>query len=477
MWMFAGGSAQAVLKILILMILSRLLAPAEFGLVAAALTVVALAEVFGKIGVAPSIVQMEILTEDHVRTGTSVTMISGVLVGLIVYFLAEPLGQLYAIDELPAIIRVFSFIFLFRAAGLVSEALIQRQLEFRKLALVLVFSYLIGYAGVAVVLAWQGAGAWALVAGQMAQAALQSALLIHLAKYRIKPGYDGPKLRQMLHFGFGATLTQIGNYVALNIDYLIVGRVLGAAPLGLYSRAYLLLSQPANIVGNTADKVLFPVLSGVQTDRPRVERAYNTTIGLTAITQIPLSVLLCIYAEQVIGILMGPQWDAAIAPFQIMVCALFFRTAYKFTGTILRAIGKVYHAAALQWAYGLFVAIGAGVGVQFGLQGVAVGTSLAVAFCYFNGLILLHRVFEMSARNGIIAIFRHAGLAFLFAGPLIGVHHLTAQYLKWADLPVFISGCITLTVSFALVAAILPSALGEERLPLFSLLNKIRRKV
>lgn len=98
LWMFGGGSVQAVLKIVILMILSRLLTPAEFGLVAAALTVVALAEVFGKIGIAPSIIQTEVLTEGHVRTGVTATLVSGALVGCVVYALAEPLGRLYDMD-------------------------------------------------------------------------------------------------------------------------------------------------------------------------------------------------------------------------------------------------------------------------------------------------------------------------------------------------------------------------------------------
>ena len=83
--MFGGGSAQAVLKILVLMILSRLLTPAEFGLVAAALTVVALAEVFGKIGIAPSIVQTPVLTVEHIRTGVTATLVSGLIVGGIIF--------------------------------------------------------------------------------------------------------------------------------------------------------------------------------------------------------------------------------------------------------------------------------------------------------------------------------------------------------------------------------------------------------
>lgn len=475
LWMFGGGSVQAVLKIVILMVLSRLLTPSEFGLVAAALTVVALAEVFGKIGIAPSIVQMETLTEGHIRTGITATLASGVLVGAVVFALAEPLGRLYGIDALPAIVRAFSGLFILRALGLVSEALIQREMGFRALAAITVFSYLFGYAGVAIVLAQMGFGAWALVAGQMAQAALQSALFIHLAGYRILPGFEAAKLKQMLRFGFGTTLAQIGNYVALNVDYLIVGRMLGAAPLGQYSRAYLLLSQPANIVGNMADKVLFPVLSSVQSDRKRIARAYNKTLALTAITQIPLSIVLCIFGREVISVLMGDQWGAAVVPFQIMVCTLYFRTAYKFTSTVLRSIGAVYYAAALQWIYAVMVGVGALIGVQFGLAGVAVGTSFAVVMCFFNGILLLSRVLDMTLAVGLRALARHTALGVVYAVPLYFLHQ-TLGALGWPSLMMLLAAGLCAALTFAAMLRLTPALLGEEREALVSMFNRILRK-
>ncbi|WP_211300936.1 lipopolysaccharide biosynthesis protein [Aliiruegeria haliotis] len=475
LWMFGGGSVQAVLKIVVLMILSRLLTPSEFGLVAAALTIVALAEVFGKIGIAPSIVQVETLTQSHIRTGMTATLFSGVVVGAIVFVLAEPLGRLYAMPSLPPIVQVFALLFPLRAAGLVSEALIQREMGFRALAAITVVSYLAGYAGVAILLAVLGYGVWALVAGQLAQAALQSLLFIAIGGFRIRPGFDVKVLGGMLRFGLGTTLTQIGNYVALNVDYMIVGRLLGTAALGQYSRAYLLLSQPANIVGNMADKVLFPVLASVQSDRPRVARAYNKTLALTAITQIPAAILLSINAREVILVLMGDQWGAAVLPFQIMVSALYFRTAYKFTGTVLRATGAVYHAALLQWIYAGLVAIGALVGARFGLAGVAIGTTLAVVLCFSNGIIMLNIVFNLPVSTGLHALARHAALGILYAVPLYALHSI-ADEMALAPLPTLGAGCLLALCIYAALNLLWPAALGEERKSLNAIAGRLRRR-
>ncbi|MBV7410316.1 lipopolysaccharide biosynthesis protein [Maritimibacter sp. DP1N21-5] len=475
LWMFGGGSVQAILKILVLMILSRLLTPAEFGLVAAATTIVALAEVFGKIGIAPSIVQARVLTPEHIRTGTTATLVSGVLVGVVVYAIAEPLGRLYAIEALAPLVRVFAFLFVLRALGLVSEALIQRESGFRGLAVITVLSYMIGYAGVAIVLALLGFGVWALVAGQMAQVALQSLLLIHFAGYRLRPGFDYPKFKGMLRFGFGTTLAQIGNYAALNVDYFIVGRVLGVEPLGLYSRAYLLLSQPANLVGNMADKVLFPVLASVQTDFARVMRAYEKTLALTAITQIPLSIYLCVYGQEVVHFLMGRQWGAAVLPFQIMVCSLYFRTAYKFTGTVLRAIGAVYQAALLQWTYAGLVALGAVVGVTFGLTGVAIGTTAAVVIFFFLGQVLLAFRHGLLIGQSFFTLLRHMAVGLVYAILLFGSRQLEEPLglPPWAGLAI---GAGVGVVIYVGLHKFWPRALGPEREAIASLARRFLRR-
>ncbi|QBY01801.1 lipopolysaccharide biosynthesis protein [Rhodophyticola sp. CCM32] len=419
LWMFGGGGVEAVLKIVVLIVLARLLLPAEFGLVSAALTVVALAEVTGRIGVAPSIVQIKTLTRDHVATGMVATLVMGLLMAGIVYFLAGPIAVLYRMPELKPFVEVFALLFLIKGAGLVSDALLQRNMRFRELALIRLASYLFGYAAVAIVLAVLDFGAWALVLGQLAQAGLQTLLYFLFARDGLAFGFRWATFTTMFRFGFGVTLTQIGNYISQNADYFVVGRWLGADALGYYSRAYLLLKQPAQLVGRMGDQVLFPALATIQDDRPRMERALNRALSLVAMTQVPLSVLLVVTAPEIILTLMGPQWGPAVLPFQILVGVLFFRTAYKFVGAILRAAGKVYVAALWQWSHAAAVLAGAIFGQAFGLWGVSLGVSGAVIFCHLFGLFLVHRVIGVGSRDCMIRLVVYAGLGAVFALALI----------------------------------------------------------
>lgn len=428
LWMFAGGGAEAVLKIIVLLVLARLLVPSEFGVVSAALTVVALAEVTARIGVAPSIVQVKTLTRDHVATGMAATLASGVLIAGVVFAISEPVAALYRMPRVQPLIEVFSLLFIIKGAGLVGEALLLRGMRFRQLALLQVLSYLFGYAVVAVSMAWLGFGPWSLVAGHLWQATLQSCGYLWLARRELAIGFSWTVFKDMFRFGLGVTLTQIGSFVAQNADYLVVGRWLGEEALGYYSRAYLLLKQASQLVGNAGNHVLFPTLATIQEDRTRLERGFNRAISLVALIHLPLTGLLVVCASEIVHVLMGPQWDPAVLPFRILVIVLFFRTSYRLIGAALRATGRVYVSAVWQWAYAGAVALGAFAGKSFGLGGVAAGVSAAVVFCYFFGLVLFRFSVGVSGGESVRRVVWHGALGLFLAAGLAAFRHILLAY-------------------------------------------------
>jgi PST family polysaccharide transporter len=476
LWMFGGAGLSAVLKLLVLAVLGRLLTPADFGVVAAAMTVVALAEVFARIGIAPSIIQAKDLTADMVKTGMLSTLVMGVAVTVLVYNLAGPISELYAIPELVSFIQVFSLLFIVRSAGLVSEALLQRRMQFRTLAGIEVFSYSLGYAVVAISLSMLGFGAWSMVAGQIVQVVIQTSLYLRFAPDAMQLGFHIGRLRQMLRFGFGVTLSQIANYCAQNVDVLIVGRYLGAANLGYYTRAYLLLAQPALLVGGTASKVLFPAMAAIQSEQKRLRRGLNLALKLCALTQIPTTIILIVAAPEVISVLMGDQWDAVVLPFQILVAALYFRTAYKFVGTLLRASGNVYYNAAWQWMYALLVFAGAFAGMPWGLAGVAVGVSTAVVLCLATGLTLVYFLMGISSASGLSALVRYTAMGAVQLGVLLALKSWLVTY-NIADAAILIILSAVCVIGFVLSLRLFPSLFGEEGQLVISYLEKLTGRI
>lgn len=460
-WMFVGAGSQALLRIGVLAVLARLLTPTDFGIVSAAMTVVALADIFGTIGIAPAIVQMQQLDRTHIRTGFTISVLTGIAISALLFHSAAAVAGLFQIPAVEPALQVLCLVFAIRGFAIVAEAKLQRDMRFRSISLIGMASYALGYGAVAIGLALAGFGVWALVWGQIAQSVLASLAFMACSRHAMAPLLHLGALKQLLRFGLGVTLALLGNHLALNADQFIVGRWLGAATLGIYNRAYTILMQPVNLFGAVGDKVLFPALATIQSDRERLARAYCRSVGLIALATLPLSGFLLIFAPECIGLLLGGQWLEVTLPFQILVASLFFRTAYKISTTLLRARGMTYWLAGWQWLYALGVIAGAWLGLPYGLTGVSAGIGAAILATFLLGLLLSRRACGLSLRRIAAIIGRHLAVAVLINLPLPFLKPLLLQLAWPAPATLAAGGAVAATIALA-IWLVRPNWLGEE---------------
>jgi PST family polysaccharide transporter len=476
LWMFAGAGGQAVLRVVVIAVLARLLTPADFGIVSAAMTVIALADIFGQIGISPAIVQMSDLSSLHVRVAFTISAISGVLMTTFCALGAPTIANVFQMNAVEPIVATMGIIFTIRGFGIVAEGMMQRQMRFRAIAIINLASYGLGYGACAVGLAIFGFGVWALVLGQIFQVAISSILFLAFSRHPISPSIDRHALSALLRFGMSITLSSVGNYVALNSDQIIVGRSLGPAALGIYNRTYATLMQPVNLFGAVGDKVLFPALASIQSDRARLTRAYYRSFSLIALATLPLGFFLTLFAKDIINLLFGGRWTSIIEPFQILSLSLFFRTAYKITSSLLRARGLIMLLAAWQWAYAGLVFVGAYAGANYGLVGVSAGVAIAIAATFAIGLFLSRYACGVSLRVLSLIVLRYLVLSMIIILPLVVLRALLTEWAgvsQWTLLPgVFVGGLITLTILH-----LSPSIFGEEGTFLLSAIqNPVGRK-
>jgi PST family polysaccharide transporter len=180
---------------------------------------------------------------------------------------------------------------------------------------------------------------------------------------------------------------------AYQIDNVIVGRFLGAEMLGLYGRAFQVVTMPTKLLGVGLLNVLFPIMSRIKTEPERLSRAFLRSIRAVAIVGLPFSLLTAILAPEIVYILLGRQWEAVVVPFQLLSAAIVFRVGHKVCEALVRACGAVYQLAWTQWVYTVLVALGAYIGHFASLPGVAAGVAIAVAL---NFLIVFALVASLS---------------------------------------------------------------------------------
>lgn len=222
------------------------------------------------------------------------------------------------------------------------------------------------------------------------------------------------------------------------------------------------MTLPATVFGNIADRVLFPAISKIQHEKRKVASAYLKGISLIALVTVPLSVTMFILAPEIISILLGSQWIAAVVPFQILSVGALFRTSYKISESTARAMGVVYKTAGLQGIYSIFVLLGAWVGQYYGIAGVSLGVLGAL-----TGIFIFLSTLAVKITNISLRTFLYAHLPSLLMGFLVAVEiFLLSEYLRKKeapDLSIIMAAVFFLLFDLALLVLAKPKwLLGEQ---------------
>jgi PST family polysaccharide transporter len=381
-WNFVASALGAVSQFGTGVLLARLLAPEDFGIVVLALVVVVLVQPLSDLGVGNALIQRPALTERHVRCAATFAAVLGsavaVAIGLIAPWAAAVLGD----HRVAPVLRLLAAGIAIRGLAVAADALLRRQLDFRRQAAILTVSNLAGYGGVGVTLALSGHGVWSLAWGALAQTTLAAGGQLLVVRHSGRPLLARRELAELLHFGIGAAFSAWANQLALQGDNLVVGRWLGPISLGFYDRAYSLMNAPRACFASVISGVLFPAMSHVQDEPARLRRGYLVASRLTSLVAAPSMATLGVAAPHLIPALYGSEWIGMVLPLQILCVAGYFRALYNLGGPVAQSVGRVYGELWRQIVYAVLVIGGSVIARPYGVTGVAVAVTVAILFMY-----------------------------------------------------------------------------------------------
>ncbi len=461
LWTLSGTGFHGAAQFITVVVISRLLTPAEVGVASAVTIIVWFAQTFSQLGVGPGIVQRPILTDRYIATGLSLALLFGIGTGAVIFLGAGPFATVLKLPASADLIRIIALVFPIVALSTVSESLLQRNMRFKALMFIDAIGYGLGYGVTAVLLAAAGAGPWYIVGAQLAQAVLRTVLLAFAARHRWSFAFHRTEARRLLSYGTAISLGKIGHFMGTQGDNMIVARFLGAADLGFYGRAFQFVTLPANLLGGALDRVLFPAIGSIQDNPVRMARAYMRSVAVAAMVMLPMSSVLGVAAPEIIVLTLGPRWEPVIVPFQILVCSLVFRTSARLSDSLARATGVVYQRAWRQWIYAAAVVAGAYVGRSEGLWGVSAGVVLAAILNFSMMLKLSVRSLELSWTTVSQVYLRH----FAIAAGMTTAALVAADLARQSGLPdVLTIVAITIAAGFAWVVLLklFPRLFGDD---------------
>lgn len=395
-------------------------------------------QVLSQIGVSRALVQRLSLTPENVKGAFAISLYTGLTASLALLLSAPLVSALFRMDELTPFVRFLSATLVLNSLSAVPAALMQRERRFRDIAVVELGSFTLGFGLIALPMAAAGFGPWSLAVAQAVQASARTAVFFAIRRPPVGLSPNQPGARELLRAGSGFSAGQVANYIATQIDYLVVGRWLGAEALGYYNRAYQFFMLPAQLFGTAVSTVLFPSIASIQEERARVARAYLRALGCVAMLTLPTTGLLVVLAPEIVKVVLGGKWTDMVTPFQILVSALLFRTSYKVSDSVVLAMGSMYQRAWRQWIYAIAVAGGAVAGTPFGISGVAIGVGAAVML-NFVMLIRLAQAVTNVPTSGILHVHvRHLAGSVLITLPAWAI----AELLRWtgASAPIVVLG-------------------------------------
>lgn len=386
-WLLLGTVGQNSLQLISIIVLARVLSPEEFGVVGIGAAIIAFLRIFSEVGVGPALVQKDKITTIDIQTATAMSLILGFVLSGILYFAASSISVFFETPVLAGVLKALAFMLPIVSYSVVGQSLLQRNLEFKKLSVITFVSYFTAYGIVSIYMALHGYGMWSLVAAYWVQAAIYGILLLINCPEARRVSFGLRSAKDMLNYGFGHSLARVWNYVAGQGDNLVIGKLLGAGSVGLYSRAYQVMSMPAILFGSVIDKVFFPLMARIKSNTTELLQLYLSSISFSLIVFVYFSGYIYLFAEEIIYVLFGPGWEDVATLIKVMAVGLYFRIGYKFSDCLTMAVGKIYQRAVVQFMYAVAVLGFVLIGSRWGLFGASVGVVIAI---FLNYLMMMY---------------------------------------------------------------------------------------
>lgn len=392
LWSVTSQGGRQAIMLVSNLILARLLTPHDFGLVATVLIFVNFAIILAEQGFGAALIQRQEVTEAHLSSIHWINVALGFAFTAL-FFLGAPLiAVVFHEDALIPLTRAVSWIFAINSLGMVHTTLLTRELSFKTLAKVEVASAWFGGAA-SIYLAWRGWGPMSIAVQSIVAAAVGVIVLWSVSDWKPRFLFRWAAVRELAEFSWHSLITSVTHYWVRNVDNVLVGYVLGQGPLGVYTRAYSVMLFPLSRVSRVLSRVMFPSLSIIQDDLPRIRGLFLRMTRVIALVTFPLMLGVASSAANFTAVVFGPQWGEMVPVLRILalvgmvqsvttlIANIYF--SQNQTGLRLRVILPIQAVQVL----------GIVLGLKWGILGVSIGyavASLATApvECYYAGTLI-----------------------------------------------------------------------------------------
>ena len=366
---FFGGK---VLTFLSTIILARLLLPEEFGIVGYCLIAIQYLDILNSAGIDTSLIAQR----DNLEEAANAAFVGNILLGIasfgLTWILAPSIADFFKAEEIVPVLRLLSLSLPLSGLGMVPDTLLQRRLRF-KTRLVPEIGKNFTKGLVSIGLAWLGMGVWSLVWGQIISILAGTVLAWILAGWKPTWRFQAETTLRVTMYGLNIVALEFIGAFRNNVDYLLVGRILGAAALGYYTMSYRIPELLIRSLNMVVAKVSLPAMAIAQMEREQMRSFYFSYLRYISLFVFPVSVGLAITAPVFVPFFLSAKWNPAIIPTMLISLAMGIAALGFIPGVLYKAIGKPEMLIKLNFIKVPLTVLILWYATRWGINGVAAG--------------------------------------------------------------------------------------------------------
>ncbi|HQG77909.1 MAG TPA: lipopolysaccharide biosynthesis protein [Bacteroidales bacterium] len=338
-WSFVDNFAVQTIQFIIGVILARLLSPTDFGLIGMITIFISISQWFISSGFGQALIRKQNCTQKDYSTVFIFNIITGVVLYLILFFLAPFISNFFKEPELVLLLKIFGLNLIIISLTIVQKTQLTKRLDFKLQTRISIISSIIsGIVGIT--LALNGFGVWSLVYKSLVEYSLSSGLLWFLNKWRPSVIFSKKSFRELFGFGFKLMLRGLIYTLFNNVYYAVIGKYFSTATLGYYTKAEQFSNLPSSNINKVVNRVTYPSLSELQEDRIELKKVYKKMFTTLVFITSALMILLCALAEPVIITLIGEKWRPSIIILQLLSVVGLLYPLCDFNLTVLKIVGN-----------------------------------------------------------------------------------------------------------------------------------------
>lgn len=378
-WSLAEKAGSMLLQMGVSILVARMLAPEDYGVMALLTVFATLSLVVVDSGFSQTLIRSREPSPSDYRSVfrfnlAAATLLYGVMVAL------SPL--LAAFFDQPVLTRIAPVLFLLlplNALCVIQQAIYTRRFRFDTLSKVVFVSSAVS-GGVAVAMAWSGCGVWSLVAQRLAAMGVKAALLWMLSDWRPAGRYDGRALRAMAPYSLRLLATDLISTLYNNISQLFVGKMYSTEMLGFFNQGQKLKDLPVTATIQSVQNVSFPALSKIREDSGKFAEGYRQLLLMVAFVVSPVMLGMVAVAGELFALFLGEKWMPTVPYFEILSLSGLFMPLAMVACNVLKARSDGSVIVRLEIVKKTVQTLILAVSIPCGVTAIAWGV-VAMAFC------------------------------------------------------------------------------------------------